>query len=106
MIEINEQNFEQEVLKSEKPVVVDFWAEWCGPCRMVMSLLKEIEQQMGEHYKFAKLDVDDNSNIANRFAIRTIPSLLIFKQGRVVDQLIGATTQAKLVDVLKKALHN
>ncbi len=105
MIEINEQNFETEVLKTDLPVVVDFWADWCGPCRMLTPVVEAVAQIMNGKIKFVKLDVDNNATIAGRFAIRTIPSLLIFKQGRVVDQLIGATTQAKLIEVLERILR-
>lgn len=105
MLEINEQNFESEVLKSKVPVIVDFWAEWCAPCKMLMPVVEGVAKELQDKIKFVRLDVDDNPTITSRFAIRTFPSLLIFKQGRVVDQVIGTTTKAKLMQVLENILR-
>ena len=103
-MEITDQTFEEEVLKSDKPVLVDFWAAWCGPCRMVAPVVEEFAKEFAGRVKVVKLDVDANHNTAGRFAIRSIPSLLFFKQGKVVEQIVGACTKAHLVATAEKIL--
>ena len=103
-ITVTDANFEKEVIKSDIPVLVDFWAEWCMPCKMVTPILKEIAEEMEGKIKIAKLNVDNSSQSAGQYGIRSIPSLLIFKSGSVVEQMIGAlpknTIQQKIDNVI------
>lgn len=87
---LNESNFENEVLNSDVPVLVDFWAEWCGPCRMIGPIVEELHTEYEGKAKIGKLNVDENPNIAGEYGIRSIPTLLIFKGGKVADKLVGA----------------
>jgi len=89
-IEVTDGNFEEVVINSEVPVLVDFWAEWCGPCRMVGPLVKEIGQEFEGRAKVAKLDVDSNPEVSAKFGIRNIPTILFFKNGKIVDKQVGA----------------
>ncbi|RTZ69914.1 MAG: thioredoxin, partial [Aquificaceae bacterium] len=84
VIELNEQNWESEVLNSDKPVLVDFWAPWCGPCRMIAPIIEELAEELGDKVKIGKLNTDENPNIAIRYGIRAIPTLMLFKNGEVV----------------------
>jgi len=103
-IEANEGNFEVEVLKSAVPVLVDFWATWCGPCKMVAPIVSEIASEYDGKIKVAKVNVDDNQSLAMKYGIRSIPSLLLFKGGQVVDQIIGAQPKAALSVMIDKHL--
>lgn len=96
-IEINEANFDREVMQSEKPVVVDFWAEWCGPCKMIAPLLDEIAKEKADAVKVAKVNVDHNQSLSFKYNIRAIPSLLFFKNGQVRDQVTGMTSKKDLL---------
>ncbi len=89
IIEVSDANFEQEVLHSDQPVLVDFWAAWCGPCKALAPTVDEVASQYAGKLKVAKLDVDHNTATAMRFGIRGIPALLVFKGGKVVDQIVG-----------------
>ena len=96
IIQATDNNFQEEVLSSEVPVLVDFWAEWCGPCKMIGPILEELAAEMSEKIKIAKVDVDSNSQTAVNYAIRSIPTLIIFKDGAVVAQHIGAASKSQL----------
>ena len=103
-VTITDSSFEAEVIQSDKPVVVDFWATWCGPCKMVAPILEEIAGEYGDKVKIAKLDVDANNVTAGKYNIMSIPSLLFFKNGEVVDQVVGAIPKAQLTARLEKVL--
>jgi thioredoxin 1 len=92
----DDNTFEQDVLQATVPVVVDFWAEWCGPCRMIAPALEAIAGTMGEKVKIVKLNVDESPNVAGKYGIMSIPTLLVFKNGQVVDRKVGAAPQASL----------
>jgi thioredoxin 1 len=100
-IEINQSNFETEVLKSNQPVLVDFWAEWCGPCKMLAPVLDEIAKEHADRIKVAKVNVDDNPALAERYDIQSIPTLLYFAKGEVRNQTIGVASKKKIVDNLE-----
>jgi len=101
---VTESTFEEEVLKSDIPVLVDFWAEWCGPCRMISPIVEELGKEYDGKLKVAKLDVQNNNNIATKYGIMSIPALLFFKNGDVVDQIIGAVPKKAIEERLKKVL--
>lgn len=103
-VTLTDENFESEVLKSDKPVLVDFWAEWCGPCKMIAPAIVELASEYEGKAKIAKLDVDNNQIIAGKFNIRSIPTLLIFKRGRVVEQIVGAVPKQRIREKLDAAL--
>jgi len=96
-ITLDESNFDKEVNQSDKPVIVDFWAEWCGPCKMIAPLLDEIAKEKAESVKVAKVNVDENQSLSFKFNIRAIPSLLFFKNGQLRDQVTGMTSKKDLL---------
>jgi len=100
---VSDQSFEQDVLKSGAPVVVDFWAEWCGPCRMVGPILDEVSGELGEKVKIVKLNVDENPETASKYGIMSIPTLLLFKDGKIASRQVGAAPKAKLVQWINTA---
>jgi thioredoxin 1 len=104
--EITDKNFKEEVLESTLPVLVDFWAPWCGPCRMVAPVVEEIAEKYSGRLKVGKLNVDNNTLIASQFEIMSIPTLIIFKDGKIVKRIVGAVSsselKAKIDDCLKQ----
>jgi thioredoxin 1 len=100
-MEFNDQNFDQEAIKSDVPVLVDFWAPWCGPCQMMGPIIEELAKEMEGKAKVGKLNVDDNSETAAKYGIMSIPSLKIFQGGKVVKEFVGVQSK----DALKKALE-
>jgi thioredoxin 1 len=97
VVTITDSNFDQEVLQSATPVLVDFWAEWCGPCKMIAPILDELADEHAGKLKVAKVNVDQSQAVAGRFQIRAIPTLLFFKNGEVKDQIVGMTSKRDLV---------
>jgi thioredoxin 1 len=102
IIEISDDNFEGEVLKAEKPVLVDFWAPWCGPCKAIAPVLEDLAGDFGDKIKFAKCNVDDNPSTPSKYGIRAIPTLIMFKEGEAVDQITGMVAKSKLEEAIKK----
>ncbi len=103
VLEIEDSSFEAEVLQSEKPVLVDFWAPWCGPCRAIAPVVEELAGTFGDKIKFAKCNVDDNPVTPGKFGIKSIPTLILFDGGEIVDKVIGIVAKSKLEEMLKKA---
>ncbi len=89
-LEITDANFDAEVINSDKPVLIDFWAVWCGPCKLIAPVVEEVAKEYEGKFKVGKMDIDNNPNVAMKYGIRSIPTLLIFKDGKVVDQIVGA----------------
>jgi thioredoxin 1 len=97
---LDEENFDQAIRDANVPVLVDFWATWCGPCQMIAPVLDEIAKEQGDAIRIVKVDVDQNQTIADRFGVRNVPTLLFFKGGEVRDQVVGVTSKADLVSRL------
>ncbi len=95
-VKIDKSNFQSDVLQAQEPVVVDFWAEWCGPCKMIAPALEEISAELGGKVKIAKVNVDENPELAAQYGVRSIPMLVMFKGGQVADQSVGATPKTAL----------
>ena len=98
-ISVNKNNFNQEVLNSDKPVLMDFWAPWCGPCRMVVPLVEEIAEERSD-IKVVKINVDEEQELAMQFGVMSIPTLVVMKNGKIVNQVTGARTKAQILDML------
>ncbi len=102
VVEIDDNNFETEVIQSEKPVMVDFWAPWCGPCKAIGPMVEELAGEYGDRIKFTKCNVDNNPVTPGKFEVRAIPTLIFFKGGEVVDQITGMVAKSRLEDSLNK----
>jgi thioredoxin len=101
---VTDDNFDNDVLGAQEPVVVDFWAEWCGPCRMISPALEEIAEELNGQVKIAKLNVDENPNTAIKYGVRSIPTLIMFKNGEPTSMQVGAAPKGKLSDWIKAGI--
>jgi thioredoxin 1 len=104
VVTVTEDTWEQEVLKSDTPVLVDFWAQWCGPCRMVAPVLDQIAEEMDGKVRIAKLDVDSNQQIAYQFQVQSIPTFILFKDGQMADRMMGAMPKAAFQSFIDRNL--
>jgi len=104
LLAITEKNFNAEVIKSDLPVLIDFWAEWCGPCKLIAPIVAELAKEYEGKVKVAKCDVDSNQSVAIKYGIRSIPTVLIFNKGEVVEQIVGAVPKHHIVEKLDNAL--
>ncbi|MBF8303494.1 MAG: thioredoxin [Candidatus Dadabacteria bacterium] len=104
ILDLNDSTFESEVLKCESPVLVDFWAPWCGPCRILAPVVEEIANSYTGRIKVGKINVDDNQETTMQYGIRSIPTLILFKNGKAFDQIIGAVPKSEIEKMVKKAL--
>ena len=102
IVNTTDKTFEEDVISSQTPVLVDFWAEWCGPCKMIGPILEELENEMSDKIKIAKVDVDNNNQTAMKYAIRSIPTLILIKDGAVIAQHIGAASKAQLEEFINQ----
>ncbi len=101
-LEFNDSNFKEEVLGCDKPVLVDFWAAWCGPCKLLGPTIEELHKEMGDKVKVGKVNVDENQGLASTYGIMSIPTVLIIKGGKIVEQFIGVQPKSVYVDALNK----
>ena len=105
MIELSAENFDQQVVSSERPVLVDFWAEWCGPCKAIEPALKEVAADYEDRVVVGRLNVDEHPTIASRYGIRSIPSILLFQNGEVSDQIVGAVPKSSITNLLDNLIQ-
>ena len=103
-IDVNEENFDSVVMKSDKPVLVDFWAEWCGPCKMLTPTIEALAEEYKDTSSIVKINVDDSPAIATKYGIRSIPSILLFNNGDVIEQRVGAVSKDELAGMLDKII--
>ena len=104
LIHATDENFEPEILKSEIPAIVDFWAPWCGPCHIIAPVIEELAKEYAGKVKVAKMNVDENPATPSRYGIRGIPTVILFKDGQIFEQIVGAVPKSKVEDMIKKAL--
>jgi thioredoxin 1 len=104
IMEIDDSTFKSEVLEADSPVLVDFWAPWCGPCKAIGPVLDELSQSFGEQIKFTKCNVDNSPVTPGKYGIRSIPTLILFKNGEIVDQITGMVAKTRIEETLKKAI--
>jgi thioredoxin 1 len=100
-VEFTDANFQELVLDSDKPVLVDFWATWCGPCRAIAPVIEELHNELDGKAVIGKVDVDNNSEAPQKYGVRNIPTLLVFKSGEVVDKVVGNQPKSKLIEILE-----
>ncbi len=105
MIELSAENFDQQVVSSDRPVLVDFWAEWCGPCHAIEPALKEVAAEYENRVVVGKLNVDEHPTIASRYGIRSVPSILLFKNGEVSNQIVGAVPKSSITNLLDQLIQ-
>ena len=104
IIHVSDESFEQEVLKSDRPVLIDYWAEWCGPCKMIAPILEEVADEYSTKIKIAKLNIDDNPETPPKYGIRGIPTLMLFKNGNVEATKVGAVSKSQLVSFIDSTI--
>jgi thioredoxin 1 len=102
ILEVGDSSFESEVLKSDKPVLVDFWAPWCGPCRAIAPIVEELAESFGDKVKFTKCNVDENPTTPTKYGIKSIPTLIFFKDGEIQDKVIGIVAKSRLEEMISK----
>lgn len=103
-IHIDDTNFDQEVIQSDKPVLVDFWAEWCSPCRMISPMVEDLAREFDGKVKIVKVDVDKSSEVSSKYAVTSIPTLIMFQNGQPVDKLVGAVSKNKIKGIIEGVL--
>lgn len=103
-LEFTAQNFEQEVLKSDQPVLVDFFAHWCGPCQMISPIIDELSKEYTGKVKIGKIDVDNNKETAQKYEVLSIPTIILFRNGRVAEKLVGSQSKEKIIELLNKTV--
>ena len=104
ILEIDDQSFEGEVLKSKKPVLVDFWAPWCGPCKAIAPVIEDLAKSFGNQVKFVKFNVDESPVAPGKYGVRAIPTLIFFKDGKISDQIVGMVSKSKLEESINKVI--
>ena len=104
LVHVSDDNFEKEVIKSEKPVLVDFWAPWCGPCRAIGPVVEDLAEVYKDRVKVAKLNIDDNPKTATVYGVMSIPTIVLFKNGNALDKVVGLVPKDRLEDLMKKGL--
>jgi thioredoxin 1 len=104
LLHVNDKNFADEVLNAQLPVLVDFWATWCGPCRSISPIIEDLAKEFTGRVKVTKLNVDENPATPSQYGVRGIPTLILFKGGKILDQIVGAVPKARLITMIEKAL--